>query len=133
MSDNPTDKDLKKFRITLLLFPIIPVVIFYFKNKLVLGLSLVGICWAFLALMLIFNLVKKGSDKYIYFLIHGILKAAGVVLSVIALAFTWFCTILPTGIVAKLAKRDRLLLKKPKTQSYWKDVPVKEATYENQY
>lgn len=133
MSDNPTDKDLKKFRITLLLFPIIPAVIFYFKNKLVWGLSLVGICWAFLALMLIFNLVKKGSDKYIYFLIHAILKAAGVVLSVIALVFTWICTILPTGIVAKWAKRDRLLLKKPKTQSYWKDVPVKEATYENQY
>lgn len=133
MNDNPTPKDLQKFKLTLLLFPIIPCIIFYFKNKLVIGLSVVAVCWFFLALMIIFSLVKKNSDKYIYFLIHAILKFLGTILAGIALIITWFCTILPTGIIAKMVKRDRLMLNKTKTESYWKDVPTKEATYENQY
>lgn len=133
MTENPTSKDLRKFKITLLLFPIIPSLILYFKNYLTAALLFVEICWAILLTLFVARLFGKNIDKFVYKIVRLILQFFGLVISSAALVFTWFCTILPTAIIAKIKGRDRLLLKKTNTKSYWKDAKKSEPTYENQY
>lgn len=133
MTENPSTKDLRKFKITLLFFPIIPSLILYFKNYVTAALLLVEICWAILLTLFVARLFGKNIDKFMYKIVRLILKFLGLVISSAALVFTWFCTILPTAIIAKIKGRDRLLLKKNNTKSYWKDAKKSEPTYENQY
>ncbi len=133
MVENPTVKDLRKFKITLLILPIIPSVILYYKNHVHLAMLFVEICWAILLTLLVARIFGKNIDKPIYHFIRIILKYLGVIISAIALTITWFCAILPTAIIAKIKKRDRLLLKKQSLKSYWKDAKPSEPTYENQY
>lgn len=133
MTENPTSKDLRKFKITLLLFPIIPSLILYFKNYLTAALLFVEICWAILLTLFVARLFGKNIDKFVYKIVRLILQFFGFVISSVALVFTWFCTILPTAIIAKIKGRDRLLLKRTNKKSYWKDAKKSEPTYENQY
>lgn len=133
MVENPTVKDLRKFKITLLIFPIIPSVILYYKNHIHPAMLLVEICWAILLTLLVARVFGKNIDKPVYHFIRIILKYAGILISVIALTVTWFFAILPTAIVAKMKKRDRLMLNKQTAKSYWKKAKVSEPTYENQY
>ncbi len=133
MVENPTIKDLKKFKLTLLLFPVIPAVILYWKNYTDIALLLVEVCWAILMTLFVARAFGKNIDKPIYNLIRLILKYAGMFISAIALTVTWLCAILPTAIVAKIKGRDRLLINKTNKKTYWKDVKISEPSYENQY
>jgi len=133
MKENPSNKDIRKFKVTLLLLPVVPALIFYFKNHLLLAEIILAICWGSLVLLFIPRIFGKNIDKPIYHFYRILLKYLGIVISSIALVVTWFCTILPTGIVAKLMKRDRLSLKKQKVSSYWKEAKPSSDTYENQY
>lgn len=133
MVENPTTKDLRKFKLTLLLFPVLPAIILYWKNHTDIALLLIEICWAILLTLFVARIFGKNIDKPIYHLIRLILKYAGIFISAIALTITWFCAILPTAIVAKIKGRDRLLINKTKVKSYWKDVKKSEPSYENQY
>lgn len=133
MVENPTEKDLRKFKLTLLFFPVIPSVILYLKNHVTVALLLLEICWAILLTLFVVRLFGRNADKFVYKIIRILLQVVGAVISAIALVITWFCTILPTAIVAKIKGRDRLSLKKKNVKSYWKNVKVSEPTYENQY
>ena len=133
MTDRPTNNDLKKFKLTLFILPIIPAVILYFKNHINISIYLMAIFWITLLVVLIGGFINKNIEVFIYQLIHKFLKYIGIVLSSIALTFIWFCAILPTALFAKLKKRDRLVVKKQKVNSYWKDVQEKEQFYENQF
>lgn len=133
MVENPTEKDLRKFKLMLLFFPVIPSVILYFKNHVAVALLLLEICWAILLTLFVVRLFGRNADKFVYKIIRIILQFAGAVISAITLVITWLCTILPTAMVAKIKGRDRLSLKKKNVKSYWKDVKTSEPTYENQY
>lgn len=133
MVENPTVKDIRKFKITLLILPVIPSLILYYKNHVHLALAFTEICWALLLTLFVARIFGKNIDKPIYHFVRIILKYLGIIISAIALTITWICAILPTAIVAKIKGRDRLLLKKKNVKSYWKDVKVSESTYENQY
>ena len=133
MVENPTIKDLRKFKLTLLILPVIPSVILYYKNHVHLAMLFFEICWVLLLTLFVARLFGKNIDKPIYHFVRIILKFLGMVISAIALTITWICAILPTAIVAKIKGRDRLVLKKKNVNSYWKDVKSSEQTYENQY
>lgn len=133
MKNVPAEKDLKKFKITLLLLPIIPCAILFYKQHYTISWIILGFCWGMLFFMLSVSLLGKNIDKFVYVFVHKILSFIGIILSSFALIFVWICTIFPTGIIAKLVKRDRLILDKKQNNSYWKDVQDKEPTYENQY
>ena len=134
MKDNPTEKDLKKFKLTLFLLPIIPSIILYYKNHTNIAYALTIICWLSFLIAVIGKIFYKKIDRLVYDFYKKLLKILGVFISSVALVFTWFCTILPTGIIAKLMKRDRLNLNKKEVKSYWKDIQESnEDTYENQY
>lgn len=128
-----TLKELKKFKITLLVLPIIPCVILWYKHYITAAITIIAVCWLILFLMLSVNLFGINIDRSVYKLVKKILAFLGSILSGLALIFVWFCTILPTGIIAKCVKRDRLRLNKSSKSSYWKDVVEKEPSYENQY
>lgn len=129
----PTKKELSRFKITLLFLPIIPCGILIYKHHIFAAELFAAICWVLLLLMLIPNIFGKNIDKYVYIFVHKILEIIGNLLAVIALVFTWFCTVFPTGLIAKIVKRDRLRLNPPKSNSFWIDVKEKEPSYENQY
>ena len=128
-----TLKELKRFKITLLVLPIIPCAILWYKHYVTLAFTIIAVCWLILFLMLSVNLFGINIDKSVYKFVKKILAFSGSILSGLALIFVWFCTIMPTGIIAKFVKRDRLLLSKNNKNSYWKNVVAKEPTYENQY
>lgn len=127
------EKELLKFRITLFLLPVIPAVILYYKHHYNIAYGFVSVCWGLLFILSVLGLFGVKADKPVYELIKKCLKYLGIVLSVIALLITWVCAVFPTGIIALVAKRDRLSLKKQDTQSYWKDVKDVQPSYENQY
>jgi predicted membrane protein len=133
MKDNPTKKDIAKFKIALFLFPIIPSIILYYKHHYTLSIMIIVFCWAIFLTMITLSIFSKNSDKRIYKTIHIILKYLGIIISSIALFITWVFAIFPTAVCAKIQKRDRLGLTRRNTTSYWKKAKEDEKTYENQY
>ena len=127
------EKELFKFKIILILLPIIPSVILYYKNHPQIAIAFCSICWGIFLGLLIFRVFGRNIDEPVYQIIKKILKYAGIILSTSALVFTWIFTVFPTGVIALITKRDRLNLNKTEKQSYWKDTEEKEPSYENQY
>lgn len=127
------EKELFKFKITLFLLPIIPSAILWYKNHLQIAVAVISVCWGILLGLLLFNLFRFNIDKPVYLFIKKLLKYMGIVLSAVALVFSWLFTVLPTGIISLLFKRDRLNLKKTCKATYWKDFKETEPSYENQY
>ena len=127
------EKEVFKFKITLLLMPIIPAVILWYKSHIQLAIAFTSILWGILAGLAVFNLLGRNIDEPVYKTVKKILKYIGAILSSTALIFTWFFAIFPTGIIALLSKRDRLNLKSANEKTYWKDFKEKEPSYENQY
>lgn len=133
MTETISEKDLKQFKLMLLMLPIIPDIIFYFKGHVEIAIIFTTILWGMLFVLLVANMLGFNIDKPVYRAVKFLLKTAGIILSSIALVITWLFTVLPMGIFAKIVKRDRLKLNKPKGNSYWVDYVEKEPTYENQY
>ena len=70
-------------------------------------------------------------------LLHDTFSKIGVFLgrwiSRIILFFVWIFAVLPTGILMKITKRDRLKLKKQNVSSYWIENTTKNTDYEYQF
>lgn len=133
MKENPTVKDLKQFKISLLLFPIIPAIILFFKHHELFAYILLGMFWSVLFFTLFIGLFWKNADKFSYKCCRIFLNLLGSLIAAIALIITWICTILPTGLLAHAMHRDRLNIHKQDQISYWKNVKNSEPSYENQY
>lgn len=133
MKTNPAIKDLQQFKLALFILPIIPSIIFYFKNHYRIAICLLIFFWSIFLLDLLLGLIGKNAEISLYNICKKILDILGTIIADIALVFIWFCAILPTGLFAKLLKRDRLNLVKANKKSYWKEVQETEQTYENQY
>lgn len=133
MKEKPTEKDLRQFKISLLLLPIIPAIILYFKHHYTIATILLIVFWSLLILTLLPRLIGKNADKFMYGFCRTILNFLGAIIAGIALIITWFCAILPTALLAKAMKRDRLSLQKQNVSTYWKEAKKSEPTYENQY
>lgn len=133
MKENPSGKDLRQFKLSLLLLPIIPAIIFYFKHHIMIAATLIIIFWSILAITLLPRIIGKNIDKFMYKICHKLLSFLGTIIAGIALIFTWLFAILPTALLAKAMKRDRLKLLKQNVSSYWQQAKKSEPTYENQY
>lgn len=128
-----SEKDIKQFKLMLLILPIVPDIIFYFKGHINIAVVFTSVLWGLLFVLLVTNMIGFNIDRPVYKAVKFILKIAGIILSAIALIITWIFTVFPMGILAKMVKRDRLRLKKTNGTSYWVDYVEKEPTYENQY
>ena len=111
---------------------IMPIALYFLLNKFGLynlskiimfslfGVAILSIIWADFGCFIHNIAVKTG-----HFL--------GKYLAIIALFFVYIFAVLPTGILMKIVKRDRLLLKKPNTQTYWKKYENTNSDYEYQF
>jgi len=57
----------------------------------------------------------------------------GKYLAIIALFFVYILAVLPTGLLMKAVRRDRLRLKKPDLTTYWKKYENENTDYEYQF
>ena len=86
MKDNPNKEDLKKFKLSLLILPIIPSIIFYYKHHETVAIYFIAIFWCLLLIALIPKL-----DKFVYKFCKKFLNILGALIAGIALVVTWLC------------------------------------------
>ena len=122
-------KESIKFAITLGILPWIPAFILYKHSMLKAGMWVIGI---FLVLSLICFIFEKFALGF-----KGILTKTGGFLgrylAIIVLTVGYIVAVMPTGLIMKLVKRDRLRLKKPQIHTYWKKYENNNTDYEYQF
>ncbi len=118
-----------KFAITLGLLPWIPSFILY---KHLYAKAAIIILAVFLLLSLCCFISKSFAQEFKEKLsvIGGFL---GKYTAIIILAIGYIIAVIPTGILMKAVKRDRLRLKKPNTATYWIDCNNTNTDYEYQF
>ena len=118
-----------KFAITLGLLPWVPAFLFYKHGYQEVAIYILA---TFLTLSLISFISKRFAIGF-----KSILTKIGTFLgkyiSIIVLAFGYILAVVPTGLLMKIVKRDRLRLKKPNLKTYWIDYENKNTDYEYQF
>ncbi len=121
--------ELTKFAMMLGLLPWIPAFILYRHSMLKAAVVVLAIFLLLSALCFISRkfakLFKNVLDK-----IGGFL---GKYIAIFVLAVGYIVAVIPTGLLMKIVKRDRLRLKKPDVKTYWLDYENKNADYEYQF
>ena len=121
--------ELTKFAITLALLPWIPAFLLYKHAHIVSAIII-------LAVFLCLSFVCFTSKKFAHFLKSNLEKIGaflGKHLAIIVLAIGYIIAVIPTGLLMKIVKRDRLRLKKIKVESYWKNYDNTNTDYEFQF
>ena len=121
--------ELTKFAITLGLLPWVPA---FLLNKhgyqdaaiyvLVIFLTLSFICFASKKFAHLFKSILTKIGNFL-----------GQYIAIIVLAIGYILAVLPTGLLMKIVKRDRLRLKNPNLETYWVDYENKNTDYEFQF
>ncbi len=118
-----------KFSAGLAVFPWIPAFILYRHSQI--EASAIVLCIFLFVSSICF------ANKSFALKLKGILAEAGgfagKYLSAGVLFIVYFTAVLPTGLLMKLVKRDRLKLKKPDASSYWTDYENRSTDYEYQF
>ena len=122
-------KESVKFAITLGLLPWIPAFILYKHSMLKIGAWVIGI---FLVLSLICFIFEKFALNF-KSLLTKIGSFLGRYLAIVVLIIGYIAAVMPTGLIMKLVKRDRLRLKKAQMQTYWKKYENNNTDYEYQF
>lgn len=121
--------ELRKFAITLGLLPWIPAFVLYKHSYAKFALYVLVL---FLALSLFCFLSKTFAEKF-KALLSVICGFLGKYLAILVLLLGYIIAVIPTGILMKIVKRDRLRLKKPNIDSYWINHENKTTDYEYQF
>lgn len=79
------------------------------------------------------SLIIPKFGIYIHETASKLFKFVGNILSKIILFFVYILAVIPTGVLMKLVKRDRLRLKKPDVSTYFTDCEQKQHDYEYQF
>lgn len=124
-----TKKEKRELFLGLFIIPVLPSLLLWQKVDMNYLIAFFFISWSFL-------LISFFSQKFAVFIFSNAKKLAkkvGEIFSVIALIFVYFIAIFPTGLLIKLVGRDRLVLKKPNSNTYWKKVEHFSENYESQF
>lgn len=121
--------ELTKFAITLGLLPWIPAFLLH-KHA--------HQDWAIIVLstFLTLSILCFASRKIAHFIKSNLEKLGaflGKYLAIFVLAIGYIIAVIPTGLLMKLVKRDRLRLKKPILNTYWEDYDNTNSDYEYQF
>lgn len=122
-------EEAKKLKLMLTFVPIIPALMLIKHSHLKAAIIIVSISWI-LAILSFFS--KKCAD-FIYVKGKKLLKTLGDFFAVIVLFIIYVFAVLPTGIIMKITKRDRLKLEKQNVETYWKDIKKEEPNHEYQF
>lgn len=118
-----------KFVISFGVIPWIPFFIIY-KHYHCKQILILGLIW------LILTLISICSRNFSMMLKHTFSKIGGFLGKYIAIIVLWIVyvlAVLPTGLLMKAVKRDRLRLRKPECETYWLDCDYKNTDYEYQF
>ena len=113
-----------KFKLTLFFIPWIPAYLLYKYGYRDIGIKVIV---TFMVLALLCFISPK-ICKFLKDITHKIGEFLGKYIAIIAL-----CVVLPTGILMKIVKRDRLKLKKPDVSTYWVNETQEKTDYEFQF
>lgn len=121
--------ELTKFAITLGLLPWIPAYLLYKHSHQDFAVIV-------LAIFLMLSIISFSSKKFAEWFKNLLTKIGnflGKYIAIFVLALGYILAVIPTGLLMKLVKRDRLRLKKQNVDSYWKDYEVSTTDYEFQF
>ena len=118
-----------KFSISFCLFSIIFSTVMYFKISKTVGL----VIFAILFLITILNFISKKFASNFKAALENMAKFIGSKLAIVALFLVYIFAIIPTKIVAILAKRDKLRLKSENKESYWLEIKEEKQNWDLQY
>ncbi len=118
-----------KFKLTLFFIPWVPAYLLYKYGYKDIGVKVIV---AFMCLALLCFASPK-ICKFLKDTTHKIGDFLGKYIAIIALSIVYICVVLPTGLLMKIVKRDRLKLKKPDTKTYWVDETQEKTDYEFQF
>lgn len=121
--------ELTKFAITLGLLPWIPAFLLYRHSYTDIGVKVLTV---FLLLSLVCFISKSFAKKF-KDILTAIGNFLGKYLAIIVLVIGYIVAVLPTGLLMKIVKRDRLKLHKPNTNTYWVDCDKQNTDYEYQF
>lgn len=121
--------ELSKFAFTLSIIPIIPAVLLY-KHSMLEVAKTVILAFEFLALLCF---LSKPFAKILKKTLQKIGNFLGKYVAIIILAIGYIVAVIPTGLLMKAVKRDRLRLKKPDVPSYWINSSDEKSDYEYQF
>lgn len=121
--------ELTKFTITLGLLPWIPAYLLYKHSHQDFAVTV-------LAIFLMLSIISFSSKKFAEWFKNLLTKIGnflGKYIAIFVLALGYILAVVPTGLLMKLVKRDRLRLKKQNVDSYWKDYEASTTDYEFQF
>ena len=107
--------ELTKFAITLGLLPWIPAFLLYKHSHQDCAIAVLAV---FLSLSIL-SFASKKFANYFKTTLEKIGNFLGRYIAIIVLAIGYIVAVIPTGLLMKLVKRDRLRLKKPDWNPYW--------------
>ena len=81
----------------------------------------------------ILSLLIPKFGNYIYDKSVKIGNFVGKYIAIAALFFIYILAVIPTGLLMKIVKRDRLMLKKTETKTYWQVYDSTNTDYEYQF
>ncbi len=119
----------KKLSITLTLLPLIPAVILYRHSLVNFAVIVIAVFW----ILAILCILSKSFSVRLKKLLNIIGNFLGKYIAIVVLAIGYIFAVLPTGLLMKIVKRDRLRLKKPNVETYWLDNENKNTDYEYQF
>ena len=121
--------ELTKFAITLGILPWIPA---FLLNK----HGHQDIAIYVLAIFLTLSLISFISKRFAHWFKSNLTKIGnflGKYIAITVLTIGYIIAVVPTGLLMKIVKRDRLRLKKPDLETYWVDYENKNTDYEFQF
>ena len=86
-----------------------------------------------LHILAILSIIWAKFGNFLYDSLRKIGQFLGKYLAIIALFFVYIFAVLPTGLLMKAVKRDRLRLKRPDINTYWVKYENKDSDYEYQF
>lgn len=119
----------RKFALTLGLLPWIPAFVLYKHH---LGTIALYVIYIFVALSIL-SFLFIGFAKFLKHTLDRIGAFIGKYLAIIVLTIGYIVAVVPTGLLMKIVKRDRLRLKKPNVNTYWLDYENRNTDYEYQF
>ena len=81
----------------------------------------------------ILSIIFAGFGNFVHSTALKIGRFLGKYIAIVALFFVYILAVLPTGLLMKAVKRDRLWLKKPDVTTYWKKYENENSDYEYQF
>jgi hypothetical protein len=123
---HPAPRDLRRWAVAMLIGTALGGAVFHFLLD---HPAAARILWGFGAISFATGITGTIVARPFYLLWMGFVWTVSTTLGTLALAFVFYCVVTPIGLLARLAGRDRLHLRRPPPdlESFWEKTPTRRA------